>query len=41
MFCIMFKIDVLGTFQGRHYAGLSEIYDTLDRLDFFYFLVVR
>ena len=23
MFCIMFKIDVLGTFQGGHYADIT------------------
>ena len=47
----MFKIDFLGTPQERHYAGvtlrrnraslgrLSEIYETLDKLNRFYFLV--
>ena len=43
----MFKIDALGTFQGRHYAfrtslgRFSRIYETLDKLNCFYFLVAR
>ena len=48
----MFKIDVLGTSQGRHYVDvalgrnkdalgrLSESFETLDKLSCFCFLVI-